>query len=305
MKRIKLLPIILAAAMLSGCSVMVYDETNPAPVPTAAPVRMAVVSENEDFSKAVEENALEQIQIGTSSDAEDVSYDVTLVYMPEPGTLSEAAGNEVVLTDAPEQVPDDVSTVAIDHDAAVWAAWDALYNYPSHCTPIRLLTLTEGGASLSRERFDIMLEEGKLQDKGSYIESQSEQPAGEWVAQRLADIPVGLLDTIYAETEELAIAAYNALRAAERNDSVEVICPVLTDTLVELMVEDHWSMGVCVGVTPKVEARAMLELAEELMETGRTRTIYLDPLVIYSDDVKALVDSGVTDVFDIMDALTN
>ncbi|MBQ2985130.1 MAG: hypothetical protein IJD61_01775 [Clostridia bacterium] len=305
MNKIKIIACLLALAMLSGCTEMVYDETEPAPTPM--PLRMAVVAatDTDAFSRAVERSAGNEIMISAADNIKDADFDVTLLYMPDPGILSATTGCEVVLTDDADHVPENVSAVAIDNDAAVRAAWDALYTYPSHSTPIRILTLTEGGAGLSREMFETMLTEGKLQDKGNYIGSHSQQEPEEWVSQRLQDIPVGLLDTIYAETEELAIAAYNALRAAERNDSVEVICPVLTDRLIELMVEDHWSMGVCVGVSMEAGVEAMLELAEELVETGETRTVSVEPVVVYSDDVKALVDSGVTDIAEIMSAFEN
>ena len=299
MNRIKIISIMMAAMLLSGCTQMVYEE----PEPTPAPVKMTVISASEEFSQAVEENAGTEVIISAADNAEDADFDVALVYMPDAGILNVTTGCEVVLTDDPDHVPAHVSTVAIDNDAAVRAAWDALYSYPSHCAPIRILTLTDGGASLSREIFDIMLAEGKLQDKGNYIGSQSQQDPEEWVAEKLAEIPVGLLDTIYADTEELAIAAYNALRAAERNDSVEVICPVLTDKLIELMVEDHWSMGVCVGVSMSAGAAAMLEAAQDLVETGEAKKVSIEPMVIYSDDVKALVDSGITDIAEIMDKL--
>lgn len=301
MKNIKIISLILAVAVLTGCTAPVQAEPEPTPIP----MKMTVISASDDFSDMVEAQAGSEVQISAADNAEDADWDVTLLYMPETGKLNEIEGSGVVLTDDPALIPEDVSTVAIDNDAAVQAAWDALYTYPAHSTPIRILTLTESGAGLSREIFDIMLAEGKLQDKGNYIHSQSEQSPEEWVAERLADVPVGLLDTIYADTQELAIAAYNALRAAERNDSVEVICPVLSEALIELMVEDHWSMGVCVGVSMKEGVEAMLELAEELVETGEAKTVSLEPKVVYSDDVKALVDSGVTDIAEIMNAIVN
>lgn len=301
MKKIKIISLVLVAALLSGCTAVVSQQPEPTPIP----VRMTVVSASEDFSQTVESQAGDQVQISAADNIEDADFDVALVYMPAPGLLNDTTGCEVVLTDDPNHIPDNISAVAIDNDAAVSAAWDALYTYPSHCAPIRILTLTQVGAGLSREIFDIMLAEGKLQDKGNYIQSQSQQDAEEWVAERLAEIPVGLLDTIYADTEELAIAAYNALRAADRNDSVEVICPVLTDTLIQLMVEDHWSMGVCVGVSMEAGAAAMLELAEDLVKTGEAKKVSVEPAVVYSDDVKALVDSGITDVAEIMDKLAN
>ena len=299
MKQTKMISLALAAMLFAGCAAPVQAE----PEPTPPPVRMAVVSAADGFAEMLAEQAGNEVEINAADNIEDADFDIALLYMPDADEVEEITGSGVVLTDEPELIPEDISTVTVDDDAAVRAAWDALYNYPSHSTPIRLLTLTAGGEGLSREMFDTMLAEGKLQDKGNYIESQSEQPPEEWVAQRLEAIPVGLLDTIYADTEELAIAAYNALRAAERNDSVEVICPVLTEKLIGLMVEDHWSMGVCVGVSMKQGAEAMLELAEELINGGKPGSRSLEPVVVYSDEVKALVDSGVSDISEIMDAV--
>ncbi len=301
MKKINTIALVLAAVLLAGCTAAPAAQPDPTPIP----VKMTVISADDDFSQELEQQAGIEVIISAADNAEDADFDVALMYMPDPSALSQVTGCEVVLTDDPALIPEDVSAVAIDNDAAVQAAWDALYTYPSHSTPIRLLTLTETGAGLSRELFDIMLAEGKLQDKGNYIRSRSEQGPEEWVAEKLADIPVGLLDTIYADSEELAVAAYNALRAAERNDSVEVICPVLSENLIALMAEDHWSMGVCVGVSKKQEAEAMLELAEQLVETGEAKKISLEPIVVYSDDVKAIMDSGVTDITKIMQKLFN
>jgi len=71
------------------------------------------------------------------------------------------------------------------------------------------------------------------------------------------------------------------------------------------MIEDHWSMGVCVGVSMDAGIAAMMEAAQDLMETGKTQKVSVEPAVIYSDDVKALVDSGVTDVAEIIKTLAN
>lgn len=299
MKYGKIAALLIAAAMLGGCSPAVQDsEAQPV-------VRMAVISADDGFSELVQAQASGQIQINAADNAADSEMDITLLYMPEANVLSEATATDVVLTDTPDMLPEDVAAVTVDDRDVVIAAWNALYTYPAHSSPVRVLTLTESGATPSREIFESMLFEGMLQDKGSYIGSRTDISPEKWVKERLEDIPVGLLDTIYAETEELAVAAYNALRAAQRNDSVEIICPVLTDRLIALMVEDHWSMGVCVGVSMKDGAKAMLEVAEELAETGEAKSVALEPRVVYSDDVKALVDSGVTDITELMNALVN
>ena len=77
------------------------------------------------------------------------------------------------------------------------------------------------------------------------------------------------MDTIYAENAELAKAAYAALKAANRNDSVEVICAELTEELVSLMIEDHWLMGACVGVNMNEACRGYAEACGAAYHNGR------------------------------------
>ena len=288
MKKTLFIIMALMLALLTGCTTAVYTE----PEPTPQPVRMTVISAADEFSDAVEQNADVDIQITGTDNAEDADWDVALVYMPESEDIAGLTSADVVLTDEPDLLPEDVSAVTVDGSAAVQAAWDALYAYPTHSTPVRMFMLCEDAEGYAKECFDAMVLEGRLQDKGCYVQAGAEQTAEEWVAERLDDITVGLLDTIYAETEELAIAAYNALRAAERNDSVEVICPVLSEKLIELMMEDHWSMGVCVGISVQEGAKAMLELADNVMNDGAVNRVELKPRVICSDDVKALMDAG-------------
>lgn len=126
-----------------------------------------------------------------------------------------------------------------------------------------------------------------------------------WTERALAEIPVGLLDTIYAENAELAKAAYAALKAANRNDSVEVICAELTEELVSLMIEDHWLMGACVGVNMNEAAEDMLKLAEQLTATGAVSVINLEIGAICSEDVMELYQSGVTEPAEIIKQLLN
>ena len=78
MSKIKIIFFILAAMMLSGCAEMVYEE----PVPTPAPVKMAVISASDDFSAIVEEQADVTVQISAADNAEDADFDVALLCKP-------------------------------------------------------------------------------------------------------------------------------------------------------------------------------------------------------------------------------
>ena len=148
-------------------------------------------------------------------------------------------------------------------------AWEALFSYPSHEAPIRVLALLDAPGSPGDVIFQEMVQAGKLQPKGVYYDNlppaPSESPsegeipmpaetpalpldAGAWTAQALDGVPVGLLDSIYGETPQLAMEAYRALRAANRNDAVEVICAGITQEVLDAMAEDHFSMGAAAGL---------------------------------------------------------
>ncbi len=301
-------------------------------------VRYAMVNASEEFRKIIEEAAgsnFEQTEIpektpaptpepidddvqATSSDAtpepeltreqknmEAAKQGVSLIYMPRTGDIPEISGPAVILTDKPHIIPDNTSGVAFDGDAVAAAAWEMLYSYPSHCSPVRALSLfaSDNGAGYMIQQE--MTAEGKLQDKGTYFHGAGMGTPEKWTEKALEEIPVGLLDTIYAENAELAVAAYEALRTADRNDSVEVICAELTEELVSLMIEDHWLMGACAGVNMNEAAEDMLKLAEQLAATGKTSVINLEVCAICSEDVMELYRSGVTEPAEIIKQLLN
>lgn len=177
---------------------------------------------------------------------------------------------------APTPTPTPVPTpTPLTEDPAECAAmaWDALFTYPAHEAPIRVLALLDTPGSPGDVIFQEMVQAGKLQPKGVHYDnlppapsespSEGETPApeetpegtptlpldpGTWTAQALDGVTVGLLDSIYAETPQLAMEAYRALRAANRNDAVEVICAGITQEVLDAMAEDHFSMGAAAGL---------------------------------------------------------
>lgn len=126
-------------------------------------------------------------------------------------------------------------------------AWDALFSYSTHEAPVRVLALFAKAGSPGDTLYRRMLAQGKLMKKGVYY-ADGDGEAKAWAAGALAAVPVGLLDSIYAETPALALAAYEALREAGRNDSVEVICAGITEGVLAAMREDYFSMGAAAGV---------------------------------------------------------
>lgn len=181
------------------------------------------------------------------------------------------------LAPTPTPTPAPTPTPLVEDPAECAAmAWEALFGYPSHEAPIRVLALLDTPGSPGDVIFQEMVQAGKLQPKGVYYANlppatpapsgspaEGETPApeetpegtptlpldpGTWTAQALDGVTVGLLDSIYAETPQLAMDAYRALRAANRNDAVEVICAGITQEVLDAMAEDHFSMGAAAGL---------------------------------------------------------
>ena len=190
---------------------------------------------------------------------------LALVQTPSPTPM---------LAPTPTPTPAPTPTPLVEDPAECAAmAWDALFTYPAHEAPIRVLALLNTPGSPGDVIFQEMVQAGKLQPKGVYYDnlppapsespSEGETPApeetpegtptlpldpGTWTAQALEGVTVGLLDSIYAETPQLAMDAYRALRAANRNDAVEVICAGITQEVLDAMAEDHFSMGAAAGL---------------------------------------------------------
>ncbi|MEA5058579.1 MAG: hypothetical protein VB049_00870 [Candidatus Pelethousia sp.] len=139
------------------------------------------------------------------------------------------------------------SPLAEDPALCASMAWDALFAYPSHEAPIRVLALFAKENSPGDVIYQTMLADGKLMAKGVY-HADADGDAKAWTEKALQGVTIGLLDSIYAETPELALAAYEALCAAERNDSVEVICAGITEDVLAAMRKDHFAMGAAAGV---------------------------------------------------------
>lgn len=193
---------------------------------------------------------------------------LALVQTPSPTPM---------LAPTPTPTPAPTPTPLVEDPAECAAmAWEALFSYPSHEAPIRVLALLDAPGSPGDCIFQEMVQDGKLQPKGVYYANlppetpaPSESPAegetpapeetpegtpalpldpGTWTAQALEGVTVGLLDSIYGETPQLAMEAYRALRAANRNDAVEVICAGITQEVLDAMAEDHFSMGAAAGL---------------------------------------------------------
>lgn len=275
---------LLCAAALAGCvSPSGRSLSAQGELPT-----IALLTDDAAFINAVAEAAGESYTVfATDSLDEANAADAVFLYLPEPWDIADVTAPLVIYTDKPHIVIEGVSGVVVDKDAAAREAWDTLYAYPTHCTPIRTLTLVESAESTGGQIYSEMLAAGKLMDKGLYCADTAELSAYDWAAEALDSVAVGLLDTIYAENAALARAAFFALREADRNDSVEVICAGMDDEMLEYMAEDHWLMGAAIGADMRKVAAEMTKLADGLLSSGATDTVSIPPKAILSDDVAA------------------
>lgn len=308
MKRSIAIAILAVASLCMGAAIGIFN-LQASPVQQSAEeeiveettVTIALVSSDEEFVKAVEEQVGDKYILHQVSSAEEIGQDdIVISYMEEAPEMESFEGPQIVFTDVPPEDEDGKLYAVVDDSAAVKTAWDALYTYPTHCTPIRLIALFNAAEGEAYQTYTEMLQQGKLWEKGVYFVSDAGNPAQDWAKEALDGITVGLLDTVFAETAELAKAVYAALKEADRNDSVEIICPELDQELVELMIEDHWLMGAAVGGAKSNAAASAIELVDELLQSGEAESVVIEPKVIYSDDVITLYKSGVTDVKEIM-----
>lgn len=171
---------------------------------------------------------------------------------------------ETAAASAPLPAPSPAPVPApVAEDPAQWAeiAWETLFAYPAHEAPVRVLALFKEADSPGDALYQRMLTEGKLMAKGAYYANADGSPKN-WTQKALKGVSIGLLDSIYAETPELALAAYEALREAGRNDSVEVICAGITEDVMAAMKKDRFSMGAAAGV---YQNQIQVIYAEDLM----------------------------------------
>ena len=136
------------------------------------------------------------------------------------------------------------SVITYDDTQEIDMALDAVLTYPPHDAPVRLFALFTSEDSAASVRYEELTAEGKIMQKRTWYaaeavgEPEDEEPteepeesaqstespqiqdgdmskatllAQEWVAERLESYYAGMVDAIFAETEELAVAAANGI----------------------------------------------------------------------------------------------
>ena len=239
-----------------------------------------------------------------SSIEEGALCDALLVYDENNSYTKSAVPSVVYRANAESAEPqDEIYFILYDKKEETKAALSAMYDYPSHEAPIRILGLFAQEASEGAQLYTQMETEGKLQSKGCYYESDG-YAAETWLQESLSAITVGVLDTVYAETPKLALQGFSALQKAARNDAVEICAAGLSKEQLEAMQEDHFLMGSAVGANEYDAGKLALRMALcALSGENVEKTTLLKPFCLYSDDVFALKRENVTEMAEVLDRL--
>jgi len=104
---------------------------------------------------------------------------------------------------------------------ALNAAADALtlaVEYPPHETPVRIIGLFTSKTSGAYAVWTNAAGNGRVFSKAEYIANRSDRTAEEWFQSQLENFYPGMVDAVFAETGELAVAAANVLSGLGRTD---------------------------------------------------------------------------------------
>ncbi len=232
---------ILFLLFLSGCNSGVFSLSatptpgptpspipSPTPVPTPVPV-IAVFGADASLSFA---DGLSDYADGKPYTLEFISGDIETLSQYRPDG---AAAAVVFLKDSGVSLPEagiPIYVYAADGQnvssrikhltyGGINAAIDTLnlaIAYPPHETPVRMIALFTSKTSRAYSVWSCAVDAGRVFEKAVFIENKSVLSVNEWLAEQYATFYPGMLDAVFAETGEFAVAATDALIALGRND---------------------------------------------------------------------------------------
>ncbi len=231
--------------------------------------------------------------------------DALIVYDGGEGMPGDIDIPAVIYTDEAEADAETENVYFIKYQKSIEteAALEAMYNYPSHEAPIRILGLFASNESEAYEAYNKMGSDGKLQSKGVFCGSDG-YTAEDWLVESLGGITIGVLDTVYAETPELAMQGFAALNKAARNDAVEICAAGITKEQIKAMQSDHFLMGAAVGVDEYGAGMLAVRMAASALAGEKIeKQTELLPICIYSDDVIKLKNEGLVEAGEVLESL--
>ncbi len=179
-----------------------------------------------------------------------------------------------------QTVPQGVSNLCYDDDMAAVEALQLALDHPPHLAPVRMLGLFASKDGNAYGIWQKAVEDGFVMERG-VLTPESDNIAAEvndWLTGKLKGLYPGMLDCIYAETGELAVAAANALLGLGRADTE--IFAAGTDGDVGVYLEQHPAIVVnAVGMDVDEAARISVSSAIALLTSRSVIERSLTPQV--------------------------
>lgn len=311
----KFLCLLFACALLFGCVKAEPQQTPsptlapnttlaPAPAPTPSPAPSATVTPTkvlfaadcsaaeaaDFFFGAAHSPAASGWLISTHSGQEGFDeavlsdqYNGIIVLCTKQDTsldsLSAAiqAGAKVAIADMYKRNPPEGASYSwFDSAAAASETLETAITYPPHDTPVRLIALLEKEGSPADEVFRAGAKRGRIFAKAVHYET-AKQSARDFFAAQLDRYVEGTIDAVYAETQELARMALDALLARGRTD-MEVFCVPAGALSAQSSLYQKWTYPVLMGADLFVQGESRASAITSMMAGDEPRNEAFAPV---------------------------
>ena len=244
----------------------------------------AVSSQGESMGITVETKAAGDTFKTVTASVLQQDPDCLIVYLPH--ALSDASALQgvkipvCVFQKQAGTMPAGMSVITYDNAKELDMVFDAVLKYPPHDTPVRLFGLFTGASSSANARYNDLTKQGKVMQKKTWIaDNQTADAAKQWVAERLQSYYPGMVDAVFAETDPLAIAALDALEAANRTD-MEVFTVGVTDTVLGRMEKNPDVFAQAVGCNDVLAGAKSVRIVLSMLKGGAAVTETMEPTLI-------------------------
>lgn len=164
-----------------------------------------------------------------------------------------------------------------DASGAAESALKRAIAYPPHETPVRLIGLFSSETSPGYTAWKAAAEKGSIFSKAEFFLNDLEMLAASvWFAERLDEFYPGMIDAVYAETGNLAIAAVHQLRGRPRADMEVFSCS--SDAEADLSLSSL--MPVVVGADLYKAGELCYESAAALLQGKTVESSVLFPSIL-------------------------
>jgi len=228
-----LLPLCACSAGLSPSSAQTAGAAQSAsPAPSAAPKTPGVIAvfgaEDADaFLSGLQDAAkasgitIEPVKGGVSTlkSYQPEGDTVAVVFLSgEVQTLPQVSFPVYAFAANGQSAPSGMPYLGYDGSGAAKLALDNALSYPPHLAPVRMIGLFTSQTSPVYTLWSEQKTAAQVFAKDEFFADTTEVPIADWLSEAFARYYPGMLDAVYAETGELAIAAADALASLGRDD---------------------------------------------------------------------------------------